>query len=173
MSTTPEKIPEQQPLDQQICDQQDVRTELIYFLLSTLRSSLRRAITMNQATKLILARASDPIPSRLLSDFVWRDISDTKNAADKIVLYSQTLYVLMEEFEKDSRNMWTAIETRSVEERGIFLEETTEGLMGMVSWWDAELKESMDTVGLERIAESESGVSCKDRGVFGVDRELS
>ena len=144
MSATPEKIPEQHPLDQRTSEQQDLHTELIYFFLSTLQSSLRHAITMNQATKSILTRASDPIPSRLLSDFVWRDISDVKNAADKMIAYSQTRYTLLDEFEKDCRKKWTAIGTRSVEEK-------TEGLMGIVLGWDAELKANMDTIGLEDV----------------------
>jgi hypothetical protein len=82
-----------------------------------------RAARVLHATKSILSRASDPIPSPLFRDFLWRDISDAKNAIERISLYSLERIDLVEEFEAEFEEEWQTMETGSVERRDLFLEE--------------------------------------------------
>jgi hypothetical protein len=103
---------------------------------------------MLRATKSLVTRASDPIPSALLSESLWRDISDAKNAADKILSYSfkrsQSVHGLRYEFWKE----WNKIETGSVEKRDAFLKDKTEGPENMVREWNEELERVLGLVGL-------------------------
>jgi hypothetical protein len=107
-----------------------------------------RVITMLCATECILRQASDPIPSHLLSDSLWRDISNAKNAIGKISLYSLKRIQLVEESQAEFEEKWKAMESGSVESRQVFLTENTEKLGNMDREWNGELEKIMGLVGL-------------------------